>query len=1399
MNNLISQRIRAAVAPALACLLAACGGGDLPNAATTSDEATATAAAASTNTAQTPPYGQTSPSSSSEGAIATRRAAMSASPTSDSPSTQLIVRAYATLAGNVGPLMHLRVDGVLIESREIRNLEAADHQFTVPPLRQGSRIDVVFGNDAVVSGADRNLFVVNLVSAQTYMLPTSAGVVLDRGLGVGAFDGLNVRPGQAGIFDNGALRFTWPAPNMPEQLRVSAGATLAAGTGPLMKLRVDGITIGSVEVRHAAPSEFRFAAPPLTTSSRIDVVFANDALEGMEDRNLQVEYLIAGNTFMRPDAAGVVYDVGSAGAAFDGINTLPGQSAMNSNGALRFKWAAPNITSRVTVRASGVLAGNIGPQLLLRVDGVNFGSVEVRSNEPADYVFDVPPLIAGSAIDLVYINPGSMNGVERSLKVVYAISATTVLRTTDAGVVFDPGTGAAAFDGLNTAPGRSVLTAAGALRATWPQPNLTDKLTVRARATLSDDVGAFMSVRVDGVTVSSTEVRASEPADHVFAVPPLEPGSQIDVVFTNDSTGSSADRNLYISYLIAGSTSVLPNAPGAIFDRGVGEGAADGVDTLPATGALVWNGALRLQWPAANVTSKVTVRASGVLAGNVGPKLELRVDGVTVASAEIRSTELADHVLPVPLLRPGSKVDVVYVNDATIDGSERRLNVAYLLAGDTFVRAAGAGVVFDRGVGTAAFDGFDTLPGTSQLQDNGALRLTWPAANVTGSLTLRGSATQAGGVGARIQLRINGVILGSAEVRSATGEDITFAVPTLEAGSTIDIAFTNDAVVGGQDRNLFVHYIKLPTRTLVGTAPSVLIDAGSGEAAFDGLGISPSGGALYDNASMRFTVPAPAAADPTLAQQYAASRFLQQASFGPTPTEISRVMSIGPSQWIAEQMALPARADYVDYIQAKYNLGDAYRPNGSQFKPTWITQRFWALAATSQDQLRKRVGFALHQIFMVSQADANLSTHARAYANYIDLLNRHAFGNYRTLLEAMALSPAMGIYLSHMRNRKEDPITGRMPDENFAREVMQLFTIGLHELNNDGSVRLDGNGRPIETYNNNDVMALAKVFSGFSWALPDNQLTEHNFLWGYLDYSAANDQRLDLQPMKAYPGQHSPSEKRLFNGKPNAVSIPANGNAADSVRIALDTLFNHPNVGPFIARQLIQRLVTSEPSPAYVARVATAFNNNGKGVRGDLAAVVRAVLLDSEARISPAGDFGKLREPVLRVAHWMRSFAATSASGEFMMASDLDALSQRPLGASSVFGYFRPGYVPPNTMFSAVGDTVPELQIVNESTAAHWVNRAGAIAGGGLGWNGSVIDVSSALAPQTAMARGGNIDGLIENLNLLLYNGRMSAALKQDLLDATTTVSGISPESQQNRARVALFLALASPEYLVQR
>ncbi|MCH2222462.1 MAG: DUF1800 family protein, partial [Dechloromonas sp.] len=259
------------------------------------------------------------------------------------------------------------------------------------------------------------------------------------------------------------------------------------------------------------------------------------------------------------------------------------------------------------------------------------------------------------------------------------------------------------------------------------------------------------------------------------------------------------------------------------------------------------------------------------------------------------------------------------------------------------------------------------------------------------------------------------------------------------------------------------------------------------------------------------------------------------------------------------------------------------------------------------------------------QPPAPLDAAPLAAASFLDTLSQHAFGNFRDLLEAVTLHPAMGTYLSHLGNDKENTATGRMPDENYAREVMQLFTIGLWELNEDGT-RRQQNGQDIPTYGQPEVMGMAKVFTGWSWAGPD---TNEGRWLGWVN--GVQTQPWD-QPMQPYPQHHSTSEKRILRG----VVIPAGTGPRESLEIALDTLFNHPNVGPFIGRQLIQRLVTSNPSPAYIARVARAFNNNGAGVRGDMKAVIRAVLLDPEARDAAKladGNWGKLREPVVRVAN----------------------------------------------------------------------------------------------------------------------------------------------------------------------
>ena len=667
-------------------------------------------------------------------------------------------------------------------------------------------------------------------------------------------------------------------------------------------------------------------------------------------------------------------------------------------------------------------------------------------------------------------------------------------------------------------------------------------------------------------------------------------------------------------------------------------------------------------------------------------------------------------------------------------------------------------------------------------------------------LVVRAWGSLAGNVGPVMEVRVDGVALGRIEVRATTPTNYTFNSPTLAPGAKVDIAFVNDETFNREDRNLFVAYVTDGNQFITPSEPGVLYDGGVGEAAFDGVNTLPGQGGMYFSGALRMTWPA----NDRFAlneRDIESSRFLQQATFGPTMSELAKLRTQTFPQWIDEQVALPVAADYfVSHIQSKYDQGPDYQPyNGSKYDPDWVGQRFWTGAATGADQLRRRMAFALHKIFVVSQADANLFWHSRTYATYLDSLHHQAFGNFRQLIEEVALSPTMGIYLSHMRNMKEDPATNRLPDENFARELMQLFTIGLHELNNDGTPKLDATGKPIETYGNQDVMNLAKVFTGWSWGYDDSQLTETAFRWGTPDLKLTGQARVDTRRMKPYRAMASTAEKRLFTGTPHALVIPANTSPTESVRMALNTLFKHPNVGPFLARQLIQQVVTSNPSPAYIGRVASVFNDNGRGIRGDLGAVIRAVLLDTEARTTPtAHTFGKVREPILRVTHWMRAFGARSLSGQFQLTNELAAMGQHPNRMPSVFSFFRPGYAPPLGASAASELGAPEMQIINESTLAAWANRLEIMLREGMGWEGNLLDVTASFEDEATLVAASPA-ALLSRLNTLLFAGQMSPEMKSALMNAMQGV----PEGIENRnaalVRVGVFVAMSSPEYLVQR
>jgi uncharacterized protein (DUF1800 family) len=568
-------------------------------------------------------------------------------------------------------------------------------------------------------------------------------------------------------------------------------------------------------------------------------------------------------------------------------------------------------------------------------------------------------------------------------------------------------------------------------------------------------------------------------------------------------------------------------------------------------------------------------------------------------------------------------------------------------------------------------------------------------------------------------------------------------------------------------------------RSGLASALFVLLTAcgGGGSGGSDGAG---TGGPGSGTANGGGSTQPPINDIPTRTQ---AARMLVQASFGPTSADIERLASDGYGAWLNEQFAKPQilHRDYMNSIAA--STGQSANQNN-------FFESFWQQAATGEDQLRQRVTYALSQIFVVSFQDSTVANYPRGVASYYDTLAAHAFGNYRNLLEAVSLHPMMGIYLTSMRNQKEAGT--RVPDENYAREVMQLLTIGLHELNQDGSLKMSDN-RPIETYTNADITGLARVFTGWSWGGPDK--SDSRFFGGNADPNR------DWLPMQSYPKFHSVSDKRFLGAV-----VPSGATPEISLKIALDTLFNHPNVGPFIGRQLIQRLVTSNPSPQYVARVAAAFANNGEGVRGDMKAVVRAILLDPEARsdtIAAGSGSGKLREPVVRLANWMRAFNAKSASGRFLLGNlddPLNSLGQTPMRSPSVFNFYRPGYVPPNTGIAGAGLVAPEMQITGETSVVGYLNFMRNVIPNGTG---NSRDIKSDYTEELALAD--TPDKLVDRVNLLLTANQMSPTLRSQVLAAVSSVAiptnnaTNAATARRNRVMLAIFLTMASPEYIAQK
>ena len=550
-----------------------------------------------------------------------------------------------------------------------------------------------------------------------------------------------------------------------------------------------------------------------------------------------------------------------------------------------------------------------------------------------------------------------------------------------------------------------------------------------------------------------------------------------------------------------------------------------------------------------------------------------------------------------------------------------------------------------------------------------------------------------------------------------------------------------------------------------------------------------------------------------------AARFLDQATYGGRVADIAQLRALGYEAWLQQQFAAPIslQLPYLQWAAADEGIYQSQRIEAFFIHAAQLADPSNPTHAHN-DQLRQRLAFAFSQLLVVSDKNAALSLNGYTLADYYDTLARHAFGNYREMLEAVTLHPAMGIYLSMLGNRKSDPAANIRPDENYAREILQLFSVGLVMLNPDGTVK-DGNPalagvQPIPTYDQNVVRGFAHVFTG--WNFPG--CSEDEFVLGICQPGNTYEDEWfsPMQPVEAFHDNTTDKQLLTYPGValPNGVLLHG-GTARQELEAALDNVFHHPNVGPFVARHLIQRLVTSNPSPDYVQRVAAVFNDNGQGVRGDLRATVRALLLDVEARTghqTHPTTFGRLRDPITKLVRLFRVAPGQSGNGRvFLYTHPEDEYAQRPLSAPSVFNFFRPDFAPPGEIRDA-GLVAPEFQVHTDTQLVSAPNA--------LDWRifyfyqgsnyGYANEPEEHLMNYGALkALAGNPANLVDHLDLTMMSGQMSDPMRNLLITRLSDpnppdyIPGLPDNAPYDlalfRVQQALFLIATSPEFAVQR
>jgi uncharacterized protein (DUF1800 family) len=644
------------------------------------------------------------------------------------------------------------------------------------------------------------------------------------------------------------------------------------------------------------------------------------------------------------------------------------------------------------------------------------------------------------------------------------------------------------------------------------------------------------------------------------------------------------------------------------------------------------------------------------------------------------------------------------------------------------------------------------------------MSVTWQVGGITGGNSTVGTITSAGvytpptALPSTNPVTVTAVSVASPGLSGSTQLSLLNPVPVLAStvatfvsgtSYTLD-AVGSDFVSGAQ---IEIGGVAQSTTFISSTELQATVTIPSGTTTLAVTVMNPDPGAAASNT---------ASAAIYLASTTAAARLLDQATFGPTLADIHHVQAVGLDSYITEQFNTPTTL-----------LADIPVP----LPPVCLTfntpivceeSEWWQAALNGNDQLRQRVAFALSEIFVVSSSSVNALT----ITYYHNMLAQDAFTNFSRIMHDVTLSPGMGAYLN-MLNSAAAP-AGQIANENYARELMQLFSIGLNQLNQDGTLQLDGSGNPIPTYTQDQVQAFARAFTGWSYASSTGG-TPPKYPNNAVNYFA---------PMAAFESKHDATQKTLLNG----TVLPAGQSAETDLQDALANIFNHSNVGPFICRQLIQHLVTSNPSPAYVSRVAAVFANNGSGVRGDMQAVLRAILEDTEARAGdtdPLYDGGHLREPILWMTNYLRAvgFTNTDPNNSYNNLSNYSiVLGQRPYHSGSVFNFFPPDYVVPQTALNA-----PEFGLENTATAVLRLSLADSLVNNKI--TAFTIDLSAtSTLGQIAAASPAN---LVDTLSVMFMHGQMPADMRAQILTA------ISRLGTAQKVRVATYLVITSSQYKV--